>query len=103
HLTGVPVSLCSFQPSIPAGIEAVIMKSIRRDPDERYRSASAFKKDLDNYADLDLSQFQSNPEAAVSGGVLTNHQIWVRTILVFVGFLALVVLIVLAAYLMHHH
>ncbi len=102
HLTGVPVSPRRHEPSIPAGVEAVILKSIRRDPDERYRSASAFRKDLNNYADLDLSQFPSDPEAIAGGGVLTTRQIWVRTILVFVGFLLLAALIILAAYLMHH-
>ena len=103
HLTGVPVSPRRIQPSIPAGVEAVILKSIRRNPIERYRSASAFRKDLNNYANLDLSQFPSDPEAAASGGVLTTRQIWVRTILVFVGFLLIAALIVLAAYLIHHH
>jgi serine/threonine-protein kinase len=102
HLTGVPVFPRMIQPSIPTGVEAVILKSIRRNPDERYRSASAFRKDLNNYADLDLSQFPSDPEAAASGGVLTTRQIWVRTILIFVGFLLIAALIVLAAYLMHH-
>jgi serine/threonine-protein kinase len=102
HLTGVPVSPRKIQPLIPAGVEAVILKSIRRDPDERYRSASAFRKDLNNYADLDLSQFPSDPEAVAGGGVLTTRQIWMRTILVFVGFLLLAALIILAAYLMHH-
>ena len=54
----------------------MVMKAIRRDPDERYRSASAFQKDLHNYADLKIClSSPSDPEAAVSGGVLTTRQI----------------------------
>ena len=103
HLTGTPVPPRRFRPEIPAGVEAVILKAIRRNPDERYRSAGAMKKDLDHYAELDLSEFPCDPETAMGGGMLTNRQIWIRTILVFVGFLAIAALIVLAAYLMHRH
>ncbi len=103
HLTGVPASPRVLMPSIPESIEAVILKSIRLDPDERYQSASAFRYDMEHFVDLDLSQFHWEPEGAASGGVLTNRQIWLRTILVVVVFLAIAILLVLAAYLMHHH
>src|SRR5208283_3672797 len=45
----------------------------------------------------------SIPAGVAGGGVLTTRQIWVRTILVFIGFLLLAALIVLVAFLMHHH
>ncbi len=101
HLTANPVSPRKLQPSIPPGIEAIVLKSIRRNPDERYQSASALQHDLKHFADLDLSQFRLGPEPAV-GGVLTDRQIWVRTILILIAFLAIAALIVLIVYLVKH-
>jgi serine/threonine-protein kinase len=103
HLTASPAPPRRIQPSIPPGVEAVVLKSIRRDSEERYPSASAFRSDLQHYATLDLSQFKLAPEeGAISGGILSGREILVRSILVFVGFLALVGLIILVAYLVQH-
>src|SRR5208337_1426795 len=101
HLTAIPTSPRKFQPSIPPGIEAVILKSIRRDTDERYQHVSEFRYDLKHFAELDLSQFHLDPEPA-TGGLLTNRQIWVRSILVFVAFLVIAALLVIAGYLIKH-
>ncbi|MFZ1128812.1 serine/threonine protein kinase [Methanoregula sp.] len=101
HLTAVPVSPRKLQPSVPPGIEAVVLKSIRRDPEKRYQSASAFRYDLQHYAELDLSQFQLEPEPSASG-MLTDRQIWLRSILIFFAFLGVAALLVLVVYLMHH-
>jgi serine/threonine-protein kinase len=104
HLTAVPVPPRSIQPSIPAGVEAVVLKAIRRDTDDRYQTISGFRNDLQHFAELDLSQFQRDPEAAATaaGGVLTDSQIWVRSILIFIGFLVFVALVVLVVNLMKH-
>ncbi|MGD0080281.1 MAG: serine/threonine-protein kinase [Methanoregula sp.] len=101
HLTAIPASPRMFQPSIPPGIEAVVLKSIRRNSDERYQSANAFRYDLQHFAELDLSQFNLEPEPA-AGGLLTNRQIWLRSILIFIAFLAVSACIVLVVYLMRH-
>ena len=101
HLTAIPASPLKFQPLIPRGIEAVVLKSIRREASERYQSASEFRNDLQHFADLDLSQFRLEPEPAVNG-LLTNRQIWLRSILIFIVFLVISALIVLIAYLMKH-
>jgi eukaryotic-like serine/threonine-protein kinase len=101
HLTAIPTSPRKFQPSIPPGIEAVVLKSIRRDTDERYQHVSEFRYDLKHFAELDLSQFNLEPEPA-AGGLLTNRQIWVRSIVVFVAFLVIAALLVIAGYLMKH-
>jgi serine/threonine-protein kinase len=101
HLTAIPAPPRTLQPSIPPGVEAVVLKSIRRDAGERYQSASAFRSDLQNFARLDLSQFRLEPEPA-AGGLLTNRQIWLRSILIFIAFLVVAALIVMVAYLMHH-
>ncbi len=101
HLTANPIPPRKLEPSIPPGIEAIILKSIRRSPDERHQSAGTLLHDLKNFEALDLSQFPMEPEPAV-GGMLTERQIWVRSILVFIAFLAIAALIVLIVYLIKH-
>ncbi len=101
HLTANPIPPRKLVPSIPLGVEAIILKSIRRNPDERYQSAGTLLHDLKNFENLDLSQFQLEPEPAARG-MLTDRQIWVRSILVFIVFLAVAALIVLIVYLMKH-
>ena len=59
---------------IPPQIEAIIMKSIRKNTNERYQSADAFLHDLKNYNELDVSQFPHGKERIT--GVVTNRQIW---------------------------
>jgi len=101
HLTAVPVPPCRLQPSIPPGIEAVVLKSIRRDTGERYQTASAFRYDLQHFAELDVSQFELEPEP-VANGLLTSRQIWLRSIVIFIAFLVVAAFIVLIVYLLNH-
>lgn len=101
HLTADPIPLRKFQPSIPPGVEAIILKSIRRNPDERYQSAGLLRNDLKHFEDLDLSQFPLEPEAAARG-MLSERQIWMGTVLIFIAFLVIVALIVIVAYLLQH-
>jgi serine/threonine-protein kinase len=104
HLTAIPAPPRTLQPSIPPGVEAVVLKAIRRDTDERYQTITEFRSDLQHYPELDLSQFRLEPEAVATadGGVLSNRQIWVRSLLIFFGFLAFVALVVLVTNLMKH-
>lgn len=103
HLTAIPVSPRTIQSSIPPGIDAVVLKSIRRDTEERYQTIREFRYDLQHFSELDLSRFRLEPEpSSTGGGVLTNRQIWVRSILIFIGFLVGAALLVLVAHLMQH-
>jgi len=102
HLTAIPISPRKLQSSIPPEIEAIILKSIRRNPDERYQFASELLNDLKHFADIDLSQFPKGPELK-STSVLTDRQIWVGTILLSIAFLVLISLILLVAYIMQHY
>ena len=103
HLTAIPVSPRTIQPSIPPGIDAVVLKAIRRDTEERYQTIREFRYDLQHFSELDLSQFRLDPEPASSGGgVLTNRQIWVRSILIFIGFFVGIAIILLIAHLLQH-
>ena len=102
HLTAIPISPRKLQPSIPFGIEAIILKSIRRNPDERYQFVSELRNDLKHFADIDLSQFPTDPELK-STTILTDRQIWIGTILLSIAFLILISLILLVVYIMQRY
>ncbi len=96
HLVGVPVPPRTVVPSIPEGVEAVILKAIRRNPDERYQYASELIEDIKHYDRLDLSLFPRGEEAKVRS-VVTDRQIWVLSAVIagaFVAIAALVLVIV---------
>jgi serine/threonine protein kinase len=100
HLTAPPPPPRQSNPAIPPNIESIIMKSIRKNPKERYQSAEAFLADLKNYKELDISNLPSKPEKVT--GVITNRQIWITGVLIAFGFLAVVGLIVIIALLTGH-
>lgn len=102
HLTATPTPPRKLRPSIPPGVEAIVLKSIRRNPDARYQQAGELKHDLEHYADLDLSQFRLEPEP-VARGMLTERQILIQSAIIFIAFLVFAALIVLIAYLLQHH
>ena len=49
HLSAAPALPSKLNPAIPPNIEAIIMKTIRKNPKERYQSAEALFNDLNNY------------------------------------------------------
>jgi len=102
HLTASPAPPRRIRPDIPPGVEAIVLRAIRRNPDARYQMAGEFKHDLDHYAELDLSRFPLEPEPA-GRGLLTSRQILKQSLLVFIAFLILVGLIILVVYLVQHH
>ncbi|MGB7788868.1 serine/threonine protein kinase [Methanoregula sp.] len=99
HLTAVPIPPGRFQPSVPPGIEAVVLRSICRDPALRYQSAGAFRYDMEHSAELDLSQFHAEP---VAGGSLTGRRVWLRRISIFIASLAVATLLFMVVYLIEH-
>jgi len=100
HLTVTPPLPRQSDPSIPSQIEAIIMKSIRKNPKERYQSAEAFLADLMNYMELDVSQFPRGQERV--SGLVTDRQIWVTGGLIALGFIVIIGLIIIIALLTHH-
>ncbi|MCX8007767.1 MAG: Stk1 family PASTA domain-containing Ser/Thr kinase [Coriobacteriia bacterium] len=46
HVNEEPVPPRRIRPSVPASLEAVILKAMRKDPAERYESAAAMREDL---------------------------------------------------------
>jgi serine/threonine-protein kinase len=103
HLTAIPESPRKLNPSVPPGIEAIILKAIRRNPEQRYQSAEAMLQDLQHYEELNLASFAVAPEKAVRGIVLADRQIWVLSAIVAISFVAIVALIVFIVFLLKHH
>jgi eukaryotic-like serine/threonine-protein kinase len=100
HLTRTPDLPHKSGVRMPPQIEAIIMKSIRKNPKERYQSAEAFLADLINYRDLDVSQFPHGKERVI--GVVTNRQIWLWGGLIALGFIVVIGLIIIIALLIQH-
>ncbi|MGD0746971.1 MAG: Stk1 family PASTA domain-containing Ser/Thr kinase [Acidimicrobiales bacterium] len=51
HVRDMPVLPRAANPAVPAALEAVIMKAMAKDPDDRYRSAEELRADLLRFAD----------------------------------------------------
>jgi eukaryotic-like serine/threonine-protein kinase len=99
HLTATPPPPRQSNPAIPANLEAIIMKAVRKNPKERYQSADAFLADLQNYQQLDISQFPRGREQVA--GLVTNRQIWILGGAIAFGFVAIIALIIIIALLIH--
>jgi serine/threonine-protein kinase len=57
HVNAPLPSLRELDPMVPAPLEAIVRKCLRKDPDERYASAAELHADLDSWQDLDVSTF----------------------------------------------
>ena len=62
HLKSIPISLHKLQSSIPPEIEAIVLKSMRLNQDERYQLTSVLWNDLKHFADIDLLLFKMDKE-----------------------------------------
>jgi len=102
HMTATPPAPSKVNPSIPPGIEAIILKSIRRNPDQRYQNATDLIQDLKNYDKLDLTSFNVQPEKPARG-VMTDRQIWTMGAIIGGSFLAIAVLIIVIVFLVNRH
>lgn len=102
HLNATPVPPSRYNHAVPPGLDGVVLKALRKDPNERYQSAAEMVADLDRYKDLRLEDFRFTPERGLAP---TNPDRYLALLIagLVVGFLALVVVIVLAAYLIAHH
>jgi serine/threonine protein kinase len=100
HLTTAPAAPGKLNPAIHPNIEAIILKTIRKNPKERYQTAEEFLDDLKNYKELNISNFPRNKEKVT--GVVTSRQIWVLSGIIAFGFLAVVGVIIIVGLMRHH-
>jgi serine/threonine-protein kinase len=100
HLTDTPPSPGRFNQAIPHSVEGIVLKSIRKNPDERYHKASELLHDLEHYKELDPAQFVFGPERQAR--VLSDWAIWRLGIIIGIAFLLLVALVLLIVILVKH-
>ena len=99
-MTTTPAPPRKLNPAIHPNIEAIILKTIRKNPKERYQTAEEFLDDLKNYKELNISNFPRNKEKVT--GVVTSRQIWVLSGIIAFGFLAVVGVIIIVGLMRHH-
>ncbi len=66
HVNAPLPSLRAADSMIPAPLEAIVTKCLRKDPDERYANAGELHADLDSWQDLDVSSFAFGEDRAPS-------------------------------------
>ena len=99
HLQRTPVRIRKVRPDVPAGLEAIVLKAMRRYPDHRYPSAQALLADLER-ADvpgaIDVSAFDLSPEPPMGGAAAaatSTKRLWALVAAIAAGFIGLVALI----------
>jgi serine/threonine-protein kinase len=99
HLQRSPDPIRQDRPEVPAALEAVVLKAMRRYPDNRYQSADDLRADLGRLGELDPSTFDLSPEAPMGGmsSAASEGKLWVYIALIAGGFIALIVVVVLLA------
>ena len=67
HLTTAPTPPRELNKAIPPPVDGIILKAIRKNPEERYQLAGDMERDLANYQDLNLTEFAFGPERSLLG------------------------------------
>jgi eukaryotic-like serine/threonine-protein kinase len=86
QLTGTPVPIRELRPDVPAPLEAVVMKAMRRSPTARYQSATELRQDLEGLESLDVSRFDLSPEAPLAMSAMGGKTLWLLVAGTAVGF-----------------
>jgi serine/threonine protein kinase len=105
HLRNVPVPIRAIRPEVSPQLEAIIMKSMRRYPQNRYQSSPGLVQDLEHLQDIDVRSIDLSPEAPMGGmgsPAATTKVLWLQIALIAVGFLAVCAIIIALALLFKH-
>lgn len=96
HLSENPVPIRKLRRDVPPALEAVVLRAMRRLPENRYPSADALLEDLDHLDTLDAGAFDLGPEPPLGGMAAVNSErrLWALVALIAVGFLGIVAIIV---------
>lgn len=90
HLGADPPRLRSLRPEVPASVEAVVLRAMRRYPEHRYADGRALAADLARLDTLDPSSFDLAPERPMFGsGVADRRRLVFVVAGIAVGFLVL--------------
>ncbi len=97
HLQQAPRRIREVRKDVSPELEAVVLKAMRRLPENRYQTAEDLLADLGSLDTLDVFSFDLSAEPPM-GGLTTARsgpQLWGFMALIALGFLAAVVLIIL--------
>jgi serine/threonine-protein kinase len=98
HLNASPRPPREVNGRIPRSVEGIILKAIRKNPDERYQTAASLGHDLKFYEEIDPASFVFGPEQTARVP-MSDRTIWLMTAgigVAFIGGSALIVAIVFA-------
>jgi len=102
HVNAPLPSLREIDKHVPAPLEAIVTKCLRKNPDERYADAGELHADLERWQDLDVSTFHFG-EDAVKRSVRDRGGLPLMIAGISAGFLGASVLFVVVYYLATHH
>ena len=100
HLTAPVPAMAEFGVDVPPAVEGIVRRCLRKRADERYADASALRRDLEHWRELDPAQFAVADEAALAP---TEEHLVLLVAGVSVAFLAGSTFLVTLAYLVAHH
>ena len=100
HLSAPVAPIHTINPDVPAPIEGIVRRCLRKLPEERYQDATALLHDLQHWRDLDLTTFIFADEAPLQPR--SDRGPLLLAVGVSVGFLAASVLLVLLYYVLTH-
>ncbi len=69
HLSGSVAPISAHRPDVPPGLEAVVLRSLRRLPDDRYPDVEALQHDVDHLDRVDPSHRHGTPDPPLAGVV----------------------------------
>ena len=96
HMQRNPRPIRALRHDVPPALEAVVLKAMRRMPENRYQSADDLVNDLEKLETLDPASFDLSPEPPLGGMAAAGsaRRLWGYMALIAAGFIALVALIV---------
>ena len=100
HMNAPVPALHRLNAGVLPPLEAVVRKSLRKDPAQRYQDAGALLDDLKHWQDLDLSEFVFGEEKPMRRE--SEKGLWILITALSVGFLLAVTAATYLYYLLNH-
>lgn len=99
HLQRTPERIRETRPDVSPALEAVVLKAMRRLPQNRYQSTDELLADLDNLDSLDIGGFDFTPEPAIGGMAAPKSglDLWKFIALIALGTIVVIVAVVALA------
>jgi eukaryotic-like serine/threonine-protein kinase len=99
HLQRDPTPPRAMRHEVSPALQAVVLKAMRRFPENRYQSADELLADLERLDSLDPDSFDLSPEKPLGGmsAAKSGWRLWGYIALIALGFVAALVLVVVVS------